>query len=126
MSRYQNAIQTPELAETYAPAINQFMINEGFTLVDYKSAQVWKKGVGLATAPQFLSIQYVGNTIYLDAFIRYPILPGVYVGEMGLTGFIGALPKGLLKNRVQAVEAYIFSLWQQPMNAAPQPQQPQG
>ena len=113
-------MQTPYPAEGYAPALNQYMTNEGFTLVDYKGKMVWKKGVGLATAPQFFSIQYQGNTIYLDAFLRYPILPGVYVGEMGITGFFGALPKSLLKTRVNTVEAYIVSLWQQ----QPPPQQP--
>lgn len=113
MSRYKNAMQTPYPAEVYAQPLSQYMTNEGFKLVDYKGQKVWKKGVGIATAPQFFSIQYQGNTIYLDAFLRYPILPGVYVGEMGITGFFGALPKGLLKTRVHAVEMYIANLWQQ-------------
>jgi len=107
-------MQTPNPAEFYAPAINQFMLNEGFTLIDYKGYKVWKKGVGIATAPQYFSIQYSANTIYLEAFIRYPILPGVYVGEMGLSGFFVAVPKSLLKGRVFAIEKYIVDLWQTP------------
>lgn len=36
----------------------------------------------------------------LEAWIKFAILPGVYVGEMGTKGFVGALPKQLLKERV--------------------------
>ena len=113
MSRYQNAIQTPGPAEVYSEAIGRYMVGEGFSVVDYKGKKVWKKGIGLATAPQYFSIQYQGNVIYLEAFLRYAILPGVYVGEMGLKGFYGAIPKNLLRTRVGTVETYITSLWQQ-------------
>ena len=112
MGRYQNVMRTPNPSEFYAQAIGQYMLNEGFNLIDYKGFKVWKKGVGLLVAPQFFSIQYRGNEIILEAFIRYPILPGVYVGEMGISGGFGAIPKKLLKNRVQAVENYVISLWQ--------------
>jgi len=110
MARYVNTLQTPQPAETYAPVLNQYMMNEGFSLIDYKGEKVWKKGIGLATAPQYLSIQYQGGAIRLEAFIRYALLPGVYVGEMGIDGFFGALPKKLLKDRVISVESYIRSL----------------
>lgn len=118
-------MQTPGPADFYAPAISQYMYNEGFRLVDYKGFKVWKKGVGLVTAPQYFSIQYRENVIYLEAFLRYAILPGVYIGEMGINGFIGAVPKSLLKSRVGTVENYIISLWQNPYNNQPAIQQPQ-
>lgn len=125
MARYQNAMQTPGPAEFYASAISQYMFNEGFRLVDYKGFKVWKKGFGLLTAPQYFSIQYRENIIYLEAFLRYAILPGVYVGEMGINGFFGAIPKNLLKSRVNVVENYIISLWQNAYNNQPVMQQPQ-
>lgn len=112
MARYQNTMQTPGQSDFYAPTINQYMLSEGFTLTDYKGAMVWKKGMGLLTAPQYFSIQYKDNLIYLEAFIRFAILPGVFVGEMGTKGFFGAIPKGLLKQRVSTVENYVMSLWQ--------------
>lgn len=118
MARYQNAMQTPGPAELFAPAINQYMLKEGFRLVNYKGSMVWKKGFGFFTAPQYFSIQYRENAIYLEAFIRYAILPGVYIGEMGINGFFGAIPKSLLKNRVSVVENYIVSLWQNTYNQA--------
>jgi hypothetical protein len=66
------------------------------------------------TAPQYLVIAYGPDFIHIEAFLRYPLLPGVYVGEMGLTGFFGALPKGLLRTRVTNLENYIASLWNRP------------
>ena len=125
MARYQKAMQTPNPSETYAPAINQYMLNEGFTLVDYKGQKVWKKGFGVVTCPQYFSIQYQENVIYLEAFIRYAILPGVYVGEMGIDSFFAAVPKSLLKQRVNTVEGYIINLWQiAQQNQAAMQQQP--
>ncbi len=121
MARYQNIMQTPSPAEFYASSINQYMTNEGFQLVDYKGQKVWKKGVGMLTAPQYFSIQYKDNTIYLEAFIRFALLPGVYVGEMGINGFFGAVPKQLLKQRVNTVENYIVSLWGPQQDSAPTP-----
>lgn len=60
-----------------------------------------KKGVGLLTAPQFLKLSVNNDGSYvLEAWIKFAILPGVYVGEMGTKGFVGALPKQLLKERV--------------------------
>lgn len=119
MARYQNTLQTPDSANIYAQSITQYMQNEGFSLIDYKGGKVWKKGVGLVTAPQYFSIRYFDNRIVLEAFIRYPLFPGVYIGEMGLTGFVGAVPKNLLRGRVDAVEKYIASLWQTPQAPAP-------
>ena len=116
MSRYKNALKTPRESAFYAPSIGQYMQNEGFSLVDYKGYKVWKKGVGMLTAPQYLSVQYQDNVIYIEAFLRNAILPGVYAGEMGLDGFYGAIPKELLKQRVNALEQYIYSLWNTPNN----------
>lgn len=60
-----------------------------------------EKGVGLLTAPQFLKLSVNNDGSYvLEAWIKFAILPGVYVGEMGTKGFVGALPKQLLKERV--------------------------
>lgn len=62
---------------------------------------IGKKGVGLLTAPQFLKLSVNNDGSYvLEAWIKFAILPGVYVGEMGTKGFVGALPKQLLKERV--------------------------
>jgi len=107
MARYRNVLQTTGPAIDYEPAIHQYLISEGFALDQYQGKPIWKKGDGFVTAPQYISIECEGETVVLEAFLRYAILPGVYAGEMGTTGFIGALPKRLLKGRVDSVEAFI-------------------
>ena len=116
MARYHNDWQTPGPAQAYEPAISAYMTSEGFRQKQYKGQMVWKKGIGLMTYPQYLSIQYNGNSICVEAFIRYPLLPGVYIGELGINGFFAALPKGLLKQRVNTVEQFIIGQWQNSIN----------
>ncbi|MDR1892130.1 MAG: hypothetical protein LBQ48_03870 [Oscillospiraceae bacterium] len=114
MARYTNEIATPVPPLSLAQPISDYLTKEGFTYKEYEGRRVWKKGVGIMTAPQFIEVYYGETSIQLHAYLKYPILPGVYVGEMGITGFFGALPKSLLKQRVSGIEQYIYSLWQQP------------
>jgi len=113
MARYVNCIKVPVDPNTITERITEYMTAEGFKLIDYKGQMTWKKGSGWVTAPQYLGIQYGPDYVQIDAFIKYALLPGVYIGEMGTDGFFGAVPKSLLNNRVKALETFIFSLWQQ-------------
>ena len=107
--------------------IGKYMTSEGFRLVPYKGQTVWSKGYGVLTGPQYLALSYYPNEIILEAFIKFALLPGVFVGEYGIKGFFGAIPKQLLKTRVDAVEGYIMYILQHQYNAAiaaaPQPAQ---
>ena len=68
-----------------------FFLKEGFEVANVKGEIVWKKGVGMMTAPQFVKLVYGGGKVHIEAWLKYAILPGVYAGEMGLDGFMGAL-----------------------------------
>ena len=114
MSRYVNQLNTPVDTHSFSNVISDYMISEGFKIVDYKGAKVWKKGTGWLTAPQYICFTYGPNFIRIEAFIRNVFLPGVYFGEMGLDGFYGWAVKDLLKTRVKKVENYVISLWNQP------------
>ncbi len=54
--------------------------------------------------PQFVKLTLQGTRIELEAWIRFVLLPGVYVGEMGIDGLFGLIPKKLLKKRIQQIE----------------------
>jgi hypothetical protein len=110
MSRYVNQLQLPRQSEQLTNQINEFMTREGFKIIQYKGQQVWKKGMGIITAPQYLAISYGPGFVQIEAFIRYAILPGVYIGEMGIGGVFGSIPKSNLKNRVQRIEQFIIGL----------------
>lgn len=85
---------------------------EGFKLVPYKGEMLWKKGCGILTAPQYIKLTYGQGIVHVEAFLRWAILPGVYVGEMALdNGFVGAIPKSMLMDKVNA----LLRLLSQPM-----------
>ena len=118
MGRYANRIPVSNVDINFvANEVGKYMTSEGFSPYNYKGVNLWKKGVGILTAPQYLQITYFENSIQIDAFIKYPLLPGVYVGEMGINGFFAAVPKSLLATRVRAVEGYLYSILQNQMAA---------
>ncbi len=120
MARYVNRIPVPVDPASLMPALENFLRNEGFQPYDYKGEAFWKKGTGMATAPQLIRFLPGPGYIEVQALIKYALLPGVYVGEMGITGFFGAVPKNLLKARVMNAENYLRSLY--PQQGYPQPQ----
>ena len=115
MSRYVNQIKCPIAPAGLAQPIADYLTKEGFGLVNYKGSQVWKKGMGILTGPQYICVSYGADFIQIEAFIKNALLPGVYFGEIGIDGFYGAIPKSLLKQRVTTIEQYIYSLWQPQM-----------
>ena len=116
MARYVNRLHTPVDPRSFSNVISDFMTAEGFALIDYKGVQTWKKGSGWVAAPQYMSISYGPDYVHIEAFIRYAVLPGVYVGEMGIEGFFGWAVKEMLKTRIRKVEGYIVGLWAQQAN----------
>lgn len=85
-----------------------FLRREGFQPCFYKGETgVFKKGSGVVAAPQYLKIIFQGSQVSLEAWIRMALLPGVYVGEMGLTGFMGFAIKKSLKNKVNELIRYL-------------------
>lgn len=113
MARYQNRIILQNVDMNFVSSeIAKYLTNEGFSIVTHKGQQVWKKGMGILTAPQYIALFFSQNEVVIEAFLRYAILPGVYVGEMGIDGVFGAIPKTALKGRVTAVEQYLYSIIQ--------------
>jgi hypothetical protein len=107
MARYSNVIVSAMDQAGAERAIAGFMEREGFDQLNYEGELVWKKGMGILTAPQFIKTTVQGNQIGLEAWLKYPLLPGVYVGEMGITGVFGALPKKWLRDTVCKLETFL-------------------
>ncbi len=107
MARYISEIATTKDINTARFVAEDFFNKEGFTKTNYQGEEVWKKGVGLLTAPQFIKITYTEGKIYLQAWLKFALLPGVYLGEMGITGFFGFALKKMLASRVKTLETLI-------------------
>lgn len=92
-----------------------YLKKEGFKPVLYKGEWMWKKGEGFLTAPQYVKIAYGAGVVHVEAFLRYAILPGVFVGEMGLNGAWGFLVKDMLRAKVDGLVRLLY----QPMPGEP-------
>lgn len=85
-----------EPAASYA-AIGQYLTAQGFKYVNYKGENVFQKGNGWLCAPTFIKISYAPDRVRFETWLKYALLPGVFVGEIGMTGFVGAAVKGTMK-----------------------------
>ena len=107
MARYLNTLEVKKPAAEVNKLIQDFMNVEGFKLTNYQNETVWKKGVGLLTAPQFMKTTVTDGKVEIQAWIKFALLPGVFVGEMGITGFFGFAIKAVLKGRVQKLQTLL-------------------
>jgi hypothetical protein len=105
MPRYSHEWSVDKNADQIAQITAQCLSAEGFKLTNINGEEVWKKGNGILAAPQFVAVKNSGNgTVLVEAWIKFAILPFVYGGEMDLSGFVGAVPKAFLKDRVNKLE----------------------
>lgn len=104
-------IEQHKFASMYAEPlfyeIKAYLEYEGFEYVNYKGEYVFQKGEGWVTAPTFVKISINGDTLQLETWLKYAILPSVFVGEIGLKGFIGAAVKGTMKRVIANVPGIV-------------------
>lgn len=103
MGRYANTITLSRPADDVGERIEAYLRREGFRQVDVEK-NVWQKGMGLMLGPQFIRYEAAGKELRLEAWIKFALLPGIYVGEMGIDGLFAVIPKKKLKGRVQEIE----------------------
>lgn len=85
-----------------------FFGKEGFTLQRYKTGEVvWTKGSGWMTAPQFYKVESFGGQVHLEAWMAVFALPGITLGETGITGFWGWAVKSVMRDRVNHLMALL-------------------
>lgn len=104
-------IEQHKFASMYAEPlfyeIKAYLEYEGFEYVNYKGEYVFQKGEGWVTAPTFVKISINGDTLQLETWLKYAILPSVFVGEIGLKGFMGAAVKGTMKRVIANVPGIV-------------------
>jgi hypothetical protein len=82
------------------------LTKKGFKLIDPEQG-VWKLGMGLLLAPEFVRYEAREGELRMEAWLKFALLPGVYVGEMGLDGFFAIIPKRKLKTKVKEIERLV-------------------
>lgn len=102
--------------------IKNYLEYEGFEYVEYKGEPVFQKGNGWLIAPTFAKISFSGNVIQFETWLKASLLPGIFVGEIGLEGFMGAAAKGAMKKAVANIPSIVarYPLMQAPYTQYPQ------
>jgi hypothetical protein len=106
MSRYSNTIAIRRTPEEVANTVRMYLTGQGFALFD-PAQNVWKKGMGLLLGPQFVQFQVQPGKLVLEGWIKFALLPGVYIGEMGVDGLFAIIPKRQLKAKLVEIERMI-------------------
>ncbi len=107
MARFQTDFQATRPDEHVRQIVTDYLTKEGFSYTTIKGEPVWKKGVGMLAAPQFMKVECAGGRVHIEAWVKYALLPGVYVGEMGLKGFVAIAVKKPLRDRVNVLTAIL-------------------
>lgn len=95
--------------ETVDQTVRHILIDEGFNEKNINGEICWKKGTGLATAMQYVKVEYSQNEVVLYGWIQAGV--GSLAGpEMDLNGFVGAIPKKQLLKRLNKVQQAVTNL----------------
>lgn len=81
--------------------MSDFLQKHGFKLNTLKGETLWQDGSGWLVMPRFFKYWYRDGVIHLEAWMRYPILPGVYLSENDMRGFMGCVPKNAYRNDIE-------------------------
>lgn len=127
MARYRNEMPLWEDPNSSFADIYYYLTEAGYEYEETDGENVFRKGNGWVSSPTFVKVSYSDTTVLLEAWIKIALLPGVFVGEYGMDGFVGALAKGNMKRAVKWIEARLGGSaqqlqptvsYQQPMNGA--------
>lgn len=109
MARYIKDFQINVDPQNVYSAVNQYLQSEGYDYINYDGENVYKKGTGAFTNPTFFKFSFAGNMVRMETWMKYAFFPGVFVGELGMEGFVGSAVKGPWKKRVKNLEATLGS-----------------
>ena len=102
MAKYTNTIPTSKPPAVLLDAIASYLKTNGFQLADAEQ-NIWKKGSAFAN-PLFVRCQTQPQSLTVEAWLRFVLLPGVYLGEYDLEGMFLIVQKRQLKKYVEAIE----------------------
>lgn len=110
MGRYIRDFMIKTDPQPILAAVFNYLQSEGYEYTELDGEKVYKKGKGLVTGPSIFKIYQYGAAIRLETWMKYAIAPGLYVGELDTTGFVGSAVKGPWKNRIAHIEHLLSGL----------------
>jgi hypothetical protein len=103
MSRYMNVVSSSKTPAELNQTVGSYLSAQGFRQID-PAQNIWKKGMGLLLGPHFVRFEAQPGCLRLEGWIKFALLPGVYIGEMGVDGLFAIIPKRQLKSKLMEIE----------------------
>lgn len=104
MARYVRDFQLSGTPEQMYAAVEQYLMNQGYTPAQVKGENVLKKGDGWVSGPTCFKFSFYSGFMRMETWMMYAVLPGVFAGELGTEGFVGCAAKGPWKDRIAWIE----------------------
>ncbi len=104
MARYSKDFQISVAFDDIFRTVHQYLLSEGYEYIVDDGENVFQKGNGFLCHPSFFKLSPFNGGVRLEAWVKFALLPGVYVGEYGKDSAVGALTKGPMKDRLAEIE----------------------
>lgn len=98
MARYVKDVNLNQPVEFVNFLMEDFLQKGGYAPSEWKTESCFRRGDAMAEGYKYLKWSYMNGIFHLEAWMRGP-----FGGEMGLTGFFGALPKKMYKDNLEAL-----------------------
>lgn len=89
-------------------SVHSYLLSEEYSFKSVDGEMIYQKGAGLTMGPTFFRILVNGINVRVEAWMKYAILPGVYVGEIDNSSPVGGAVKGPFKDRMAYIESLII------------------
>lgn len=107
MSRYVKDYTINIEAEELLEELETYIISEGYTTTEYDGQLIYKKSSGAMNSPSYIKIRCEDTLLRIQAWIKFAMLPNVFIGEYDLQGVIGRDINGPLAERLQKIDNII-------------------
>ena len=121
MSRLIKTIDLPPVdLLVIAKKVSLYLTGEGFRPVQYKKeGQYYKKYGGWFEPHQYIKFGFKSWEMTVAAFVKFPLFPGIGVGEMGITGEFCPQMRTALTRSVNDLQSYTRKVVNEYLQAHP-------
>ncbi len=104
MARTKFQIPFQGTVEQARRRLDDFLPAHGFHPYPQYGEGVWKKGVGMATAMQYMQLEFTEGVLNLSAWIQAGVGSANLGNEMSLDGLVALVPKRSLRKVIEELK----------------------
>ena len=102
--RYKNDIPVnSQKTDELMASVDNFLISRKYRFSSSTGEAVYCKG-GKVKAPQYIMVEFRKDTVHIEAWIKFLLLPNISVGEFDFKGYSGLYARVNIKKDVEDLE----------------------